>query len=46
VATAIEPAVGAVLATFMLSQGLNPVGWLGVAMIVAGVVGVGRAANS
>ena len=41
VAAAAEPAVAALLATLLLSQGLAPVGWLGVAMIVAGVVGVG-----
>jgi len=41
VAAAAEPAVAAVLATLLLSQGLAPLGWLGVAMIVAGVVGVG-----
>lgn len=42
VATAVEPAVAAVLATILLSQGLSPIGWIGVAVIVAGVVGVGR----
>lgn len=41
VAAAAEPAVATLLATVMLSQGLAPIGWLGVAMIVAGVVGVG-----
>lgn len=45
VAAAVEPAVAAVLATLLLSQGLAPVGWLGVAMIVAGVVGVGLSAG-
>lgn len=45
VATAAEPAVAAVLATVMLSQGLRPLGWLGVALIVAGVVGVGLEAR-
>lgn len=40
VATAIEPAVAALLATLLLSQGLNPVGWFGVGLIVAGVVAV------
>jgi DME family drug/metabolite transporter len=45
VAAAVEPAVAAVLATLLLSQGLSPVGWLGVAMIVAGVVGVGLSAG-
>jgi len=42
VATAVEPAVAAVLATLLLSQGLSWIGWIGVALIVAGVVGVGR----
>lgn len=42
VATAVEPAVAAILATLLLSQGLGLVGWIGVAVIVAGVVGVGR----
>lgn len=45
VATAAEPAVAAVLATVMLSQGLRPLGWVGVALIVAGVVGVGLEAR-
>jgi len=45
VAAAAEPAVAALLATLLLSQGLAPVGWLGVAMIVAGVVGVGLGAR-
>ena len=40
VATAVEPAVAALLATVLLSQGLNPVGWFGVGLVVAGVVGV------
>jgi DME family drug/metabolite transporter len=42
VATAVEPAVAAVLATVLLSQGLSTIGWIGVALVVAGVVGVGR----
>lgn len=41
IATAAEPAVAAVLATVLLSQGLRPVGWIGVVLIVTGVVGVG-----
>lgn len=41
VATAAEPAVAAILATLLLSQGLEPLGWLGVGLIVSGVVGVG-----
>jgi len=44
VATAAEPAVAALLATALLSQGLRPIGWLGVALIMAGVVGVGLGA--
>lgn len=46
VAAAAEPAVAAVLATLLLSQGLTPIGWLGVALIVTGVVGVGLSARS
>ncbi len=46
VATAAEPAVAAVLATLLLAQGLRPLGWLGVALIVAGVVGVGQSART
>jgi drug/metabolite transporter (DMT)-like permease len=41
IATAAEPAVAAVLATLLLSQGLRPLGWVGIALVVAGVVGVG-----
>lgn len=41
IATAAEPAVAAVLATLLLAQGLGAVGWLGIVLIVAGVVGVG-----
>lgn len=40
-ATAVEPVVAASLATLMLGQGLTPGGWGGVAMVVAGVIGVG-----
>lgn len=46
VATAAEPVVAALLATMLLSQGLEYVGWLGVVMIVAGVAGVGMSAES
>jgi DME family drug/metabolite transporter len=42
IAAAAEPAVAALLATVMLSQGLRPIGWLGITLIVAGVVGIGR----
>jgi drug/metabolite transporter, DME family len=45
IATAVEPAVAAVLATLLLSQGLAAVGWLGIALVVAGVVGVGLTAR-
>jgi drug/metabolite transporter, DME family len=41
ITSAAEPVVAALLATIMLSQGLTPVGWIGVALVVAGVVGVG-----
>ncbi|MDE0898839.1 MAG: EamA family transporter [Longimicrobiales bacterium] len=41
IATAIEPVIAAVLATVLLSQGLSPVGWLGITLVVGGVVGVG-----
>lgn len=41
ITSAAEPAVAAVLATLLLSQGLTAVGWAGVALVVAGVVGVG-----
>ena len=40
-ATAIEPVVAAILATLLLDQGLRPIGWAGIALVVAGVVGVG-----
>ncbi len=40
IAAAAEPVVAAVLATFLLSQGLDPTGWIGLLMVVAGVVGV------
>jgi len=40
-ATAIEPVMAAILATLLLGQGLRTVGWLGIALVVAGVVGVG-----
>jgi drug/metabolite transporter, DME family len=44
-ATAVEPVVAAVLATCMLGQGLRPIGWLGIALVVGGVVGVGVTAT-
>jgi DME family drug/metabolite transporter len=43
-ATAIEPVVAALLATTLLSQGLSPLGWAGLALVVAGVAGVGLTA--
>jgi drug/metabolite transporter (DMT)-like permease len=46
IATAAEPAVAAVLATILLSQGLQPAGWVGIGLVVAGVVGVGATARS
>ncbi|HSH74090.1 MAG TPA: DMT family transporter [Longimicrobiales bacterium] len=41
IAAAVEPAVAAVLATFLLAQGLRPVGWIGIALVIAGVAGIG-----
>ncbi|MDH5588502.1 MAG: EamA family transporter [Gemmatimonadota bacterium] len=38
---AVEPVVAAILATLLVGQGLSPLGWLGIAVVVAGVVGVG-----
>jgi len=46
IASSAEPAVAAVLATLLLSQGLTPVGWAGIGLVVAGVVGVGLTARS
>jgi DME family drug/metabolite transporter len=40
VATSLEPVIAALLATVLLDQGLSPVGWVGIALVVAGVVGV------
>lgn len=42
-ATAIEPVVAAILATLLLDQGLRSLGWIGIVLVVAGVVGVGVA---
>jgi DME family drug/metabolite transporter len=42
VAAATEPVVAALLATVLLSQGLNLVGWLGIGVVAAGVAAVGR----
>ena len=44
-ATAIEPVAAAILATLLLGQGLRPVGWIGIALVVVGVVGVGVTAR-
>ena len=40
VASALEPVIAAVLATVLLDQGLSPLGWLGIALVVTGVAGV------
>ena len=41
IATSVEPATAAVLATTLLGQGLSAVGWMGITLVVAGVAGVG-----
>lgn len=41
IATAVEPVVAAILATLLLGQGLAPLGWVGISLVVAGVAGVG-----
>lgn len=41
IATAIEPIVASLLATILLAQGLSPLGWIGVGLVVIGVAGVG-----
>ncbi len=41
IASAAEPVVASILATLLLSQGLSPLGWIGIGLIVTGVVGVG-----
>jgi drug/metabolite transporter (DMT)-like permease len=41
VSSTAEPVVGSLLATTLLSQGLDPLGWLGVTLVVLGVAGVG-----
>jgi DME family drug/metabolite transporter len=40
VATSLEPVIAALLATILLDQGLSPLGWVGIALVVVGVVGV------
>ncbi|HSH45876.1 MAG TPA: DMT family transporter, partial [Longimicrobiales bacterium] len=39
IAASVEPVVGALLAFLVLSQGLTLVGWLGLLLVVLGVVG-------
>jgi drug/metabolite transporter (DMT)-like permease len=41
IAAAIEPVVAGLLATVLLAQGLSPIGWIGIALVVSGVAGVG-----
>jgi drug/metabolite transporter, DME family len=41
ITTAVEPVVASVLATVLLSQGLSPLGWVGIGLVVVGVAGVG-----
>ena len=43
VAASAEPVVGSLLAFFLLQQGLTAFGWLGLALVVAGVAGGYRA---
>lgn len=45
IATAVEPVVAGVLASALLSQGLSPLGWMGIALVAAGVAGVGVTAR-
>lgn len=39
IASTLEPVVAVVLATVLLDEGLEPIGWAGLAMVVAGVAG-------
>lgn len=41
VSTTAEPLVAALLATSLLGQGLDPIGWIGLFLLVLGVAGVG-----
>lgn len=41
IATAVEPVVAGILATLLLGQGLSPLGWSGIGLVVLGVAGVG-----
>jgi len=45
VASAVEPVVAALLATTLLDQDLTPLGWLGIALVVSGVAGMGLTAR-
>jgi drug/metabolite transporter, DME family len=40
----VEPVVAALLATVLVDQGLTPLGWLGLALVVTGVAGASRTA--
>jgi DME family drug/metabolite transporter len=46
IATAVEPVVAGILATLLLAQGLTPLGWAGIALVVVGVGGVGATARA
>ena len=46
ITTAIEPVVAATLATLLLGQGLSPLGWAGIGLVVLGVAGVGATTRS
>ena len=41
VSATAEPVVAALLATVLIGQGLDPLGWVGLALVVTGVAGVG-----
>jgi DME family drug/metabolite transporter len=45
VVAAAEPVVAALLATMLLDQGLGPLGWVGIGLVVLGVAGVGVTAK-
>lgn len=45
IAATAEPLVAALLATALLAQGLRPVGWVGLLLVVVGVAGVGFSAR-
>jgi drug/metabolite transporter (DMT)-like permease len=46
IAAAVEPVVAGILATALLGQGLTPLGWAGIGLVVAGVAGVGATAGT